>query len=77
MTQELSEALTKACRELETALNKQVPKKMVDVDNKKLCPRCSEILYNIGECEDCIIYAYEYCPYCGQKLDNESKRGNE
>ena len=49
-----------------TALEKQIPKKIIDLNNEKGCPCCKHSFY----IEDLnVSMRYDYCPDCGQKIN--------
>ncbi|EGD47092.1 hypothetical protein Cpap_1484 [Ruminiclostridium papyrosolvens DSM 2782] len=45
------------------SLEKQVPKKILDIDNRNACPHCRKKLPNI------VFENLSCCSHCGQKLD--------
>ena len=66
------ESVSIIMHELREAVEKQVPTKMRKERGKRYCPRCNELVLDAGECEECIVYALEYCPDCGQRLSHEA-----
>lgn len=47
------------------ALDKQIPKKLIVIENEKCCPVCEEGICNLGDDGN---YG-DYCLGCGQALD--------
>ena len=62
------EELTEAIRMSIQALEKQVPKKVLEDKNIYLCPYCgSNVETDCGD--DMLDYRLHFCDNCGQKLD--------
>lgn len=52
------------CQEAMKRQTGKIPKLYGDYeDGRLLCPNCDENLMDLAEC------GFDYCPYCGQKLD--------
>ena len=57
-----------------TALEKQIPKKVVFGDDEQdyvLCPICKIELAMMDSWDEYESRVYKYCPYCGQKINWE------
>lgn len=60
----LSIGTVEECREAREKQRPKEPKLYGDLeDGKMLCASCNEDLMDLAEC------GFNYCPYCGQKLD--------